>query len=403
MTVLFGHPTGSPNAYHAALAHLDAGRLEAFCVSWVPSAATLTMLDRLPGVQPLARRLARRRFAPLAGVALVQGRWREWSRLARRLAGWDHGKLALEANEWLMRTMQRDVERPRVTAVHAYEDCALWPFEAARRLGKACIYDMPIAYYPAWQRRQVDLARGYADWLPRGAAEAGPLTGIEQKRREMQMADLVLVPCGFAEDTVREFAPDKAIARAAYGVDDAFWSPASRKAPNDRLQFVFAGQVSLRKGIPMLLEAWRKAALRDAQLNLVGSWHLAPKARAELPQDVMYHPPCAPEELRAHYRAADVMVFPSHFEGFGLALIEGMACGLPALASDASVAAELVSAESGRVLSALEVDAWVDALRWCVAHRDELPAMGRAARIQAARFTWPHYRSAVSQAVAPYV
>src|SRR5437870_5753527 len=37
MTILFGHPTGNPNSHHAALAHLEAGRLEAFCVPWMPT------------------------------------------------------------------------------------------------------------------------------------------------------------------------------------------------------------------------------------------------------------------------------------------------------------------------------------------------------------------------------
>lgn len=399
MTVLFGHPTGSPNAHQAALAHFEAGRLEAFCVSWVPSIATLRILDLLPGV---GSRIARRRFAPLAGAPTVQGRWREWLRLAGRIAGADHARLMGDANDWLMHTMSRALERPRVTAVHAFEDCALRPFEAAGRQGKARIYDMPIAYYPAWQRRLTELTRRYGDWLP-SAAAAGPQASVEQKRSEMAAADLVLVPCRFAEDTVREFAPQKRIARAPYGVDDEFWSPPPHKPRRERLRFVFAGQISLRKGMPTLIEAWRKAALDDAELELVGPWHLAGKVRGELPPGIVHRPPCGPNELRARYRAADVVVFPSHFEGFGLALIEGMACGLPALASDAGIAPELITAASGRVLPSLEVDAWVAALRWCAANRDALPAMGQAARAQASQFTWQNYRRLVSEAVAPYV
>ena len=46
-----------------------------------------------------------------------------------------------------MRTMARECHRSTVKAVHAYEDCSLWQFLEAKRLGKACIYDMPICYY----------------------------------------------------------------------------------------------------------------------------------------------------------------------------------------------------------------------------------------------------------------
>lgn len=403
MTVLIGHPTGSPNAHHAVLAYRETGRLEAFCVSWVPSTATLALLRRVPSMGSLAERLARRRFAPLAGAPLVQGRWGEWLRLARRLAGADEERLAAAANEWLMDAMRRNVTDSRATAVHCFEDCALRPFEAARAASRACLYDMPTGYHAVWRRHRERLRRAYSDCLPASGGCVDDRGRLACKQREMDLADLVLVPCRFAEATIREEFPDKTIARVPYGVDDAFWCPAAVAPSRDKLRFVFAGQISLRKGIPALLEAWRKAALSNAELQLVGPWHLSDSVRVSLPASVRHRPPCAPAELRARYRAADVFVFPSYFEGFGLALTEAMACGLPVLASDASIAAEIVTPSSGRVTAAGDVDALVDGLRWFAAHRDDLAAMGAAARAQAQTLTWAQYRSRLSDAVAPYV
>jgi len=402
MTILFGHPTGSPNAHHAALAHLESGRLEAFCVSWIPSDFTLAGLRHLPGMRSLAQRLARRRFAPLAGAPTVEGRWREWLRLARRLGGADTMRLADDANDWLMRTMRREAARVGVTAVHCFEDCALWPFEAAKAMDKACIYDMPIAYFSEWQRRRAALLRDYADWLPRSVNASDDSARLDRKRREMALTDVVLAPCRFAEATIRADFPDKPVAVAPYGVDAEFWSPAPMPSRGDKLRFVFAGQISLRKGIPALIAAWRKAALRDAELELVGSWHLADQVRATLPSGIVHRPPCAPEALRARYRAADVVVFPSNFEGFGLALVEAMSCGLPALASDAGIAPEIVTAASGRVIAANDIDALVESLTWFSDHRDALPRMGGEARAQARQYSWSRYRQRVSEAAAPY-
>ena len=45
MSILFGHPTGNPNSHNAALAHLEAGVLECFCVPWMPSTTTIDMLS----------------------------------------------------------------------------------------------------------------------------------------------------------------------------------------------------------------------------------------------------------------------------------------------------------------------------------------------------------------------
>jgi starch synthase len=401
--ILFGHPTGNPNSHHAALAHLEAGRLEAFCVPWMPSALSLSMLERIPALRPMAQRLARRRFAPLAMAPSIQGRVGEWTRLLRRVLGGESECLSYEANDWLMRTMQRECGRPAVTAVHAYEDCSASQFEAARRMGKACLYDMPTGYYPAWEETQSELARKYTAWLPEGGLPSNRYARPAQKRREMELADLVLVPCSFVERTIRAFHPHKKLARAAYGVDVEFWRPAAQRAEGGSLRFVYAGQLSLQKGIPVLLSAWEAAALQDAELELVGAWRLAESKRVVLPRGVRWSPPCARNALRERYRAADVFVFPSFFEGFGLVLLEAMACGLPAIASEASAGPDVLTEACGRVVPTGNVDALVESFRWFDRHRGRLPEMRRAARERAESFTWENYRRSVTAAVAPFV
>ncbi len=324
-------------------------------------------------------------------------------RLLMRALGWGDERLSYEANDWLMRTMHRECARQAVTAVHSYEDCSLWQFEEAKLLGKACLYDLPIGYYPAWEHTQQELARKYADWLPAGGLPSNRYVRPQQKRREMALADLVLVPCSFVEQTIRTFYPHKNVARAAYGVDVDFWRPPAEVIKADRLRFVYAGQLSLRKGIPLLLQAWEAADLRDAELELVGMWQLAADKRAALPRGVNWRPPCSREVLRERFRAADVFVFPSYFEGFGLVLLEAMACGLPAIASEATAAPDIMTATCGQVLPTGNLDALVESLRWFKQHWEDLPELRRAARAQAERCTWESYRHSVTDAVAPFV
>ncbi len=404
MSVLHGHPTGGPFSHHAALAHLEAGRLAAFCVPWMPQAWSLRLLALVPALGPKVRRLSRRQFAPLASAPLVQGRAGEFARLARRLFTRTDERLSYEANDWLMHTMADVCRRSDVTAVHAYEDCALLQFEAARGLGKACIYDMPIGYYPAWEATRADLMQRYSRWLPRDGGEIAAYVRPDQKRREMALADLVLAPSSFAKSTILDYHPDKTIAVAPYGADLAFWHPQPRVAAKDRpLRFIYAGQISLRKNAPGLIEAWQRAALRDAELHLVGAWQLADEIRDHLPAGVTWYPPCSLEGLRAHFWSADVFVFPSMFDGFGLVVTEAMACGLPAIASHASCGPDVITAASGRVVATGDDEQLVESLRWFADNRERVPAMGIAARADAERFSWPAYRRRVSGAVAPFV
>jgi starch synthase len=404
MSILFGHPAGSPFSYNAALAHFETGQLEAFCVPWMPSLATLRLIDLIKPLGCKAQRLRRRHFPPLAKAPKIQGRAEELQRLVIRALGWgDDDRLAGQANEWLMRIMVRECRRSSVTAVHAYEDCSLWPFAEARRFGKACIYDMPIGYYPAWEKMEAELARRYADWLPAEGLVSSRYVRPEQKRQEMELADLVLVPSTFAEDTIRAFHPNKCLARAPYGVDLNFWSRGANKPRDETLRFIYAGQLSIRKGIPGLIDAWERATLRDAELRLVGAWKLADSKRASLPPGVRWCPPCSPQALRDHYRDADVFVFPSFFEGFGLVLLEAMACGLPAIASHATAGPDIMTEGSGSLILPDDLESLIENLRWFDKNRDRLREMSRVARAQAERCGWQNYRRRVTEAVAPFV
>src|SRR6202041_299824 len=115
------------------------------------------------------------------------------------------------------------------------------------------------------------------------------------KQEEMKLADLVLAPSCFVADTVRAFHPSKVLALAPYGVDLEFWMPGARNERAEVLRFIYAGQISLRKGIPSLLQAWEKAQLRCAELNLIGSWYLSESKRESLPRGVTHVPACSSE------------------------------------------------------------------------------------------------------------
>jgi starch synthase len=405
MTVLFGHPTGNPNSHQAALAHFEADWLEAFCVPWMPTPRELKFIHSIPGLNIMSDRLSRRSFPQLLSAPRIEGQFGEWWRMSRRVlcsgSFADEG-LSHEANDWLMRTMRHACARPAVTAVHAYEDCSLWAFEEAKRLGKACVYDLPIGYYPAWEQKQAELVRDYSDWLPPGGLRASRYVRREQKIKEMELADLVLVPSTFVRRTVEQVM-QKTIVLCPYGVDSDFWHPADIQRSGDTLRFIYAGQCSLRKGIPILFEAWKIAGLKDAQLELVGSWQFAEHKLKDLPEGVTFAGPVSAPDLRARYQAADVFVFPSFFEGFGLVILEAMACGLPVITTEATAGPDILDESTGRVAPAGDVDALVESLRWFSENRYKLPAMNMAARNRAGSFGWDQYRKKITAAVRTFV
>jgi starch synthase len=401
MSILIGHPTGNPNSHNAALAYVEAGLIECFCVSWMPSTATIELLSRVKLLRPLAQRLGRRQFPPLLDAPKIEGRVAEVRRLLMQASGLVLDRSADHRNRWLMQTMAREARRPAVKAIHSYEDCSLWPFAEARRLGKACIYDLPTCYYPVWVNTRSVIARKYSDWLPHSSGEHDDAR-LEQKSKELQLADLTFVASRYVESTVRDFFPDKSTARVPYGVDAEFWTPGRDKKAEGPLRFIYAGQVSLRKGVPLLIEAWSKAELRDAELVIVGTWALAESKRRSLPPGVKWNPPCSWQVLRDLYQHSDVFVFPSFSDGFGLVLLEAMASGLPVIVSEASGGPDITTEDCGRIFPGGDLERLVDLLRWFGRHRDELSTMSGAARARAEHFTWSRYRGLLANAAMQF-
>lgn len=394
---LIGHPTGNPNSQQAALAYFERGELEAFCLGWVPSRATLAVLRNIPGLRGASERLRRRRFEPLSRASLVQDRWAEFNRLLMRARGLNERSTAA-ANAWLMSRMALEVHRSTVVALHCYEDCSLTQFEAAKALGKACIYELPAGYHRDWEDIATGVQARFAEWASPGQLSKSPYAEPKQKTRELELADLVIVPSKFAESGVRKYHPYKQLARTSYGVNSDFWCPGVDCKSVGKLTFLSAGSVSVRKGTPLLLQAWEKAGLRDSRLILVGHWALRQELKERLPQNVSWVPPCDSFQLREYYRAADVFVLPSFSDGFGLVILEAMACGNPVIVSDATCGPDVVVDRSGIVTSSGSLDELIEALRWAESNRSALAEMGMSARKVAQRHNWDAYRAAVASA-----
>ena len=94
------------------------------------------------------------------------------------------------------------------------------------------------------------------------------------------------------------------------------------------------------------------------------------------------------EELPALYTLADVFVFPSLYEGFGLPALEAMACGTPVVTSNVSSLPEVVG-DAALTVDPLDVDALAEAMHRALTDMDLRGRMIRQGKERARHFTWP--------------
>jgi len=147
----------------------------------------------------------------------------------------------------------------------------------------------------------------------------------------------------------------------------------------DKQIFAYSGKLNRGKGLEMLLRVWaRLAALRpDIHLVLVGSGGgqylscedgLREYVRARNLESTVTFTGYV-QTVHEYMQVADVFVFPSESEALGLALLEAMACEVPALASDIPGVTDIVQdGRNGRLVPAKNEQAWLEAMCWVLDH-----------------------------------
>ena len=93
------------------------------------------------------------------------------------------------------------------------------------------------------------------------------------------------------------------------------------------------------------------------------------------------------DDLPALYSAARMLVMPSLYEGFGLPILEAMACGAPVIASNLSSLPEVVG-KAGLLVNPLDIDAIADAILRIESDSQRRAFLIEAGRRQARKFTW---------------
>lgn len=141
------------------------------------------------------------------------------------------------------------------------------------------------------------------------------------------------------------------------------------------------GTIEPRKNLARLVEAWR---LLDGELGLALVGGEGWGDRPDLADPRIRRLGYVADDLGSVYRAAAVLVYPSLYEGFGMPIVEAMACGTPVVAS-AHPSLDEACGDAAVRIDPLDPEAIAAGVREALARRDELVPLGLA---HAARFSW---------------
>lgn len=252
--------------------------------------------------------------------------------------------------------------------------------------------DQSIAHPTEKENVYKEIAMRYPAWREEVNQKDTDLINLESL--EHDFASHIVVASSFTKATlVKHGVSDEKISIIPYGVDLQRFTVSVAKSDSARpFRFLFVGTVCARKGIPLLVEVWRRLALPNAELWLVGPiGDVAKKNIPALPGlCIMGRMPHS--ELPNIFKQCDVFVFPSYFEGFGLVLLEALACGLFVITTDATAGPDILSdPEAGIVVPVGAMDDLGNAMKAAWIKRTERDQISTAARKTAENFSWRVY------------
>jgi glycosyltransferase involved in cell wall biosynthesis len=240
--------------------------------------------------------------------------------------------------------------------VTAFMGAALHTFRRSRALGaEKLVLEMPNSHPDNVRRQHRAALREHPlepTWM--GAAFARKI------RLELALADEVRANSDYtAQSAIAAGVDPSKIVRRHLGCDPRFSEVVRIAHPQGLRTIVFVGSLTVFKGIPLLVEAFRSVEGSDLRLLLVGGWTGRGMRRwLERAQELDPRLEWTSGDPAPCLSTASLLAHPSWEDGWGYAPAEALAAGVPLVVSDQTGMKELLAQGGGDILPAGDSDAW---------------------------------------------
>ena len=379
---------GSRDRYQLPIAFHETGQLHRFVTDWyspLDSAALRGLLRFAPqrATSSLARRYCEELPSKLVRDVKMGGTLNSIRRPV--LANFE---LARIVSEKAARITARTGSHLLITS---YNGWAAFP-NLSKHVKKVLFQVHPHPWFLRDLYRATALEEGAAEAFLSESEMRVPEDLLRRWGQESLDADLVIATSNFTRKSLLHagVSPEK-IRIVPYGVDSSVFKN-DGASPTGKPKLLFIGQPTARKGFGKLLKAWESLGSREAELHIASGSEA--NRREVRGGPVFWYGRLTLAELVALIGRSDLLVLPSIAEGFGLVLLEALACGTPILCSDATAGPDLLAGWDDQfVFPAGDWDSLASRLDYWLSHVDLLRGLRGAARTLAEALTWDRFRN----------
>lgn len=293
---------------------------------------------------------------------------------------WRAGQATWSRDRSLGKWAKQEVSRLRPQSCYLFTQVALETLRWCRNENVPTVLDNPNGHIRNFQ--QVCETESLRWFGQRFRGHPSP-TMVERVEEEYQLADRIRVYSQWGKDCMIRFrVPEEKIHIVRQTVNLEHFHPATvHPASNGPLRMCYVGSLDLRKGFVYLLKAIRAVGPKHIRLRIAGATGDRDCARLLARESAGLQVECMPGESLPIYQQSELLVVPTLEDGLPFVLVEGLACGLPAIVSGEAGAAECVQeGKSGWVVPAGNVEALATAIEEALRRRKDLRSMGQQAR-----------------------
>ncbi len=360
-------------------------RLKYQLLSWLPSCVN----------EKLMKQLKKRFHAPLEGMKILEIPGPELKRILCVILGnaQNFEKSVFDRERAFDRKVAKRIDALKPEIVVGFEMACLETFKAAKKIGATTVLDLAQIHY-----KEIEV-------IGKRFPVFGKLFENKQlraeinrvKESELLLADYILCLSDFAcESLLKNGIEENRIFKVNIGFAPETFKAKEKYEQSGKFRYVFAGTITRRKGVDLVVRAFQELNLHDTELLFIGPCTDGNDLLPDNDRRIRYVSYVPQDEMNDLFNAADVFVFPSYLDSWAMVVVEAMACGLPVIVSSYTGAADAVRKGGGFVIEP-ELEVLKEKMKYLYNNRIEVERLGKEARKVAEGYTWRGYHQKIHE------